>query len=44
MNVELTKEEIEWLLYTIKVYMFESGDTSNKEVLSLIDKLSLYIE
>lgn len=43
MNVELTKEEIEHLLYTIRVCMFESGDES-EDILSLRDKLSSYIE
>ena len=42
MNVELTKEEIEHLLYTIRVCMFESGDRS-EDILSLKNKLtSLY--
>lgn len=43
MNINLTKEEIEWLLYTIKVYMFETGDES-KDISSLKNKLSSYIE
>lgn len=42
MNVELTKEEIEWLLYTLDVYMFESGNES-EDILSIKDKLSSYI-
>lgn len=43
MNVELTKEQIEWLLYTLEVYIFESGNESEL-ILSLKDKLSSYIE
>ena len=40
---ELTKEDINLLLYTLDVYMFESGDRS-EEVLSLKERLSSYIE
>ncbi len=44
MVVELTKEEIQDLLYTIRVYMFESGDES-ENILLLRDKLtSIYKE
>jgi hypothetical protein len=43
MVVELTKEEIQELLYTIRVYIFESGDES-EDMLSLSNKLSSYIE
>jgi hypothetical protein len=43
MNVELTKEEIQVLLYTIGVYIFESGNES-EDMLLLRDKLSSYIE
>jgi len=43
MNVELTKEEIQELLYTIRVYIFESGNES-EDMLSLSNKLSSYIE
>lgn len=43
MVVELTKEEIQDLLYTIGVYIFESGNES-EHMLSLRDKLSSYIE
>lgn len=40
--IELSKEEIQTLLYTIKVYMFETGDES-KDILSLRDKLIHYL-
>ena len=40
---ELTKTEISLLIYTLGVYIFETGDES-EEVLSLRDKLSSYIE
>lgn len=43
MVVELTKEEIQELLYTIRVYIFESGNES-EDMLLLRDKLSSYIE
>jgi len=43
MNVELTKEDIDMLLYTIRVYIFESGNES-EDILLLRDKLSSYIE
>ena len=43
MNVELTKEEIQELIYTIGVYIFESGNES-EDMLLLRDKLSSYIE
>jgi hypothetical protein len=43
MVVELTKEEIQDLIYTIGVYIFESGNES-EDMLSLRDKLSSYIE
>ena len=43
MVVELTKEDIETLLYTIRVYIFESGNES-EDMLLLRDKLSSYIE
>lgn len=43
MVVELTKEQIQDLLYTISVYMFESGNES-EDMLLLKDKLSSYIE
>ena len=43
MVVELTKEEIQELIYTIGVYIFESGNES-KDMLLLKDKLSSYIE
>ena len=43
MVVELTKEEIQELLYTIRVYIFESGNES-EDMLSLSNKLSSYIE
>lgn len=43
MVVELTKEQIQDLLYTISVYMFESGNES-EDMLLLRDKLSSYIE
>jgi len=43
MNVELTKEEIQELLYTFIVYIFESGNES-ENILLLRDKLSSYIE
>jgi hypothetical protein len=39
---DLTKEDINLLLYTLEVYIFESGDQS-EEVLSLKDKLLSYI-
>lgn len=41
-NVELTKEQIDWLLYTIDAYIFESGNES-EDILSLKEKLSSYI-
>jgi hypothetical protein len=40
---ELTKEDIQLLLYTIQVYIFESGNES-EDILSLRNKLSCYIE
>ena len=40
---ELTKEDIQLLLYTIQVYIFESGNES-EDILSLRNKLSSYIE
>lgn len=43
MVVELTKEDIETLLYTIQVYIFESGNEL-EDMLLLRDKLSSYIE
>ena len=39
---DLTKEDINLLLYTLEVYIFESGDQS-EDVLSLKDKLLSYI-
>lgn len=43
MNIQLTKEEVELLLYTIQVYIYESGNES-EDMLLLRDKLSSYIE
>jgi hypothetical protein len=39
---DLTKEDINLLLYTLDVYIFESGDQS-EDILSLKDKLLSYI-